>query len=59
MIDTCENKCIINDSLIPKDNRNKLRNLVNIRRFNSELIQKTECINNKPIRIKEETHILP
>ena len=59
MIDTGANKCIIHDSLVPKENRNKLRNPVNIRQFNGELMQITECVNNIPIRINGETHVLP
>ena len=39
MIDTCANKSVRHDSLVPKENRNKLRNLVNIRQFNGELMQ--------------------
>ena len=33
MIDTRANKCIIDDTLVPKENMNKLRSLVNIRQF--------------------------
>ena len=57
MIDTCANKYIIHDSLVPKENMNKFRNSVNIRQFNGELMQITECINNIPIKINGETFI--
>lgn len=59
MIDAIANKCIIDDSLVPKENRNKLRSLVNIRQFSWELIKTTEFLNNVPIRINGRAHILP
>lgn len=59
MIDTRANKCIIDDTLVPKENMNKLRSLVNIRQFSWELIKTTEFLNNVLIRINERTHILP
>ena len=59
MIDTGANKCIIHDSLVPKEHRNKLKIPINIRQFDGTCIQIIECINNIPIRINGETHNLP
>lgn len=53
------NKCIIHDSLVPKENRKELRSHVNIKQLNGELIKITECLNNEPIKINRETHIFP